>query len=103
MIYMYLVGCPGVAEQSRGEVGNVSSNLLNHHLSHLTAPYGLGCVKLTQEDLTELVGTWRNWREGRGRDGGEGEGEGGRGRDRGEGGGEGGEGGGKGGDIDDHT
>ena len=56
-LYSYLVGCPGVAEQSRGEVSNVSSNLLNHHLSHLTAPDGLGCVKLTQEDLTELIRT----------------------------------------------
>ena len=63
---VYLVGCPGVAEQSRGEVGNVSSDLLNHHLSHLTAPDGLGCVKLTQKDLTELIRTWDEWEEGEG-------------------------------------
>lgn len=42
----HLVSSSGVAKQARSEVGNVSSYLLDHQLSHLTAPDGLRGVKL---------------------------------------------------------
>ena len=60
LIVSHLVCCSGVAEKTRGEVGNVSSNLLDHHLPHLTAPNGLWRVKLTKEDLTEFIRTCKN-------------------------------------------
>lgn len=50
-----LVRGPGVAKETRGEVGDVTGNFLDHELPHLTVPNGLGCVKLTKKGLTEFL------------------------------------------------